>query len=143
MWAGLYLDGEVVSEADLQPYVTDVLNELEFLTVMDTLNHFYMYECASNQSQGSTKTTYGALRASLGYRDPFTINYIEIGNEDYLNGGKASYSGNCHFFSSSLGSHICQITDSMLSITSCMPSTQQLLISPLFQSLHSQTRLQA
>jgi alpha-N-arabinofuranosidase len=33
VWAGLYLDGEVVSQAALQPYVTDVLNELEFLTV--------------------------------------------------------------------------------------------------------------
>ena len=33
VWAGLYLDGETVSEGDLQPYVDDVLHELEFLTV--------------------------------------------------------------------------------------------------------------
>jgi len=33
VWAGLYLDGEVVAEADLQPYVDDVMNELEFLLV--------------------------------------------------------------------------------------------------------------
>lgn len=33
VWDGLYLDGEIVDEADLQPYIDDVLNELEFLTV--------------------------------------------------------------------------------------------------------------
>lgn len=33
VWAGLYLDGTVISQASLQPYITDVLNELEFLTV--------------------------------------------------------------------------------------------------------------
>lgn len=33
VWAGLYLDGEVISQANLQPYIDDVLNELEFLTV--------------------------------------------------------------------------------------------------------------
>jgi alpha-L-arabinofuranosidase len=33
VWAGLYLDGEVVAEADLGPYVDDVINELEFLLV--------------------------------------------------------------------------------------------------------------
>lgn len=30
VWAGLYLDGEVVAQADLQYYVDDVMNELEF-----------------------------------------------------------------------------------------------------------------
>ena len=34
VWDGLYLDGTILSEADLQPYVDDVLNELEFLTVI-------------------------------------------------------------------------------------------------------------
>ncbi len=33
VWAGLYLDGEVVAEADLEPYVDDALHELEFLLV--------------------------------------------------------------------------------------------------------------
>lgn len=40
---------------------------------------------------GDAKTTYGALRESLGY-GPWTINYVEIGNEDNLNGGQSSYS---------------------------------------------------
>lgn len=34
VWDGLYLDGDILTEADLQPYVDDVLNELEFLTVI-------------------------------------------------------------------------------------------------------------
>ncbi|KAI7971690.1 hypothetical protein EIK77_002691 [Talaromyces pinophilus] len=33
IWAGLYLDGEIISEANLQPYVDFVMNELEFLLV--------------------------------------------------------------------------------------------------------------
>ncbi|KAJ5390994.1 aspartate-semialdehyde dehydrogenase-like protein [Penicillium cataractarum] len=72
IWTGLYLDGEVVSEANLQPYVDSVMDELEFLL-------------------GDKSTTYGAKRAALGFPSPFTINWIEIGNEDYLNGGTSSY----------------------------------------------------
>ncbi|PCH08102.1 Glycoside hydrolase, superfamily [Penicillium occitanis (nom. inval.)] len=72
IWAGLYLDGEIISEANLQPYVDFVMNELEFLL-------------------GDKSTTYGAKRAALGFPTPFTINWIEIGNEDYLNGGTNSY----------------------------------------------------
>jgi alpha-N-arabinofuranosidase len=34
VWDGLYLDNTILAEADLQPYVDDVLNELEFLTVI-------------------------------------------------------------------------------------------------------------
>jgi alpha-N-arabinofuranosidase len=33
VWAGLYLDGQVVSQANLKPYVDSVMNELEFLLV--------------------------------------------------------------------------------------------------------------
>ncbi|KAH8703439.1 glycoside hydrolase family 51 protein [Talaromyces proteolyticus] len=65
VWGGYYLDHEVVAEADLQPYIDDVLNELEFLL-------------------GPENSTYGSLRASLGYPDPFTIKYVEIGNEDFF-----------------------------------------------------------
>jgi hypothetical protein len=33
------------------------------------------------------------MRASLGYPDPFVLKYIEISNEDFLNGGIPSYVG--------------------------------------------------
>ncbi|PQE05084.1 Alpha-L-arabinofuranosidase A protein [Rutstroemia sp. NJR-2017a BVV2] len=78
VWAGLYLAAgyvtppDVVTEADLAPYVEDAMNELEFL-------------------MGDTSTKYGALRASLGYPTPWKIKYVEIGNEDNLGGGEDSY----------------------------------------------------
>lgn len=65
VWDGLYLNKAILSEAELQPYVDAALNELEFC-------------------MGNTSTTYGALRASLGYPEPFLIKYVEIGNEDDL-----------------------------------------------------------
>ena len=33
---------------------------------------------------GPPNATYGALRAAHGHPEPFEINYIEIGNEDFF-----------------------------------------------------------
>ncbi|KAJ5781338.1 hypothetical protein N7457_006498 [Penicillium paradoxum] len=71
-WAGLALNGDVVPEAELDFYVQDALNEIEFLT-------------------GSVDTEYGALRAKIGHPDPWTIRYVEVGNEDNLSNGLSSY----------------------------------------------------
>ncbi|KAI8140019.1 glycoside hydrolase superfamily [Fennellomyces sp. T-0311] len=65
VYAGYSLQGDSVPEDQLGPYVKEVLNELEYLT-------------------GSTDTVYGALRALHGREEPFNINYIEIGNEDWF-----------------------------------------------------------
>ncbi|KAI5208986.1 putative vacuolar segregation protein [Aureobasidium subglaciale] len=73
VWDGFYLSGPVTPQDELGVWIQFALDELEFL-------------------MGSTSTTYGALRASLGYPEPFQINYVEIGNEDNLGGGNASYS---------------------------------------------------
>lgn len=72
VWAGLALNGDVVPEAELDVYVQDALDELEFLT-------------------GSVDTKYGALRAKYGHPEPWTIRYVEVGNEDNLNNGLSSY----------------------------------------------------
>ncbi|KAL2351838.1 alpha-L-arabinofuranosidase A [Cryomyces antarcticus] len=72
VWAGLSFDA-VVPEDELQIYIQDALNELEFI-------------------MGSTDTKYGALRASIGYPEPWQIKYLEIGNEDQLYNGSVSYS---------------------------------------------------
>lgn len=72
VWSGLTLGGGVTSGTALTPYIADILNELEFLL-------------------GSTSTTYGALRASYGQTSPYTLNYVEVGNEDDLQGGCATY----------------------------------------------------
>lgn len=45
----------------------------------------------ADSNKGDKSTTFGSQRAALGFSSPFTINYIEIGNEDYLNGGTSSY----------------------------------------------------
>jgi alpha-N-arabinofuranosidase len=64
---------DVITEDQLDPYVQEVLNELEFI-------------------MGPVNSTFGALRASIGFPDPWTINYVEIGNEDNLGGAETSYS---------------------------------------------------
>ncbi|KAJ7605069.1 glycoside hydrolase [Mycena polygramma] len=60
----IFPHGPLFPEADLQPYIDDVLNELEFIV-------------------GDAKTTEGGkLRASLGRTEPYSLKFIEIGNED-------------------------------------------------------------
>ncbi|GME36482.1 Cytochrome P450 [Neofusicoccum parvum] len=75
VWDGFALEsgeGTPITGDALTPYIDDVLNELEFIL-------------------GDSSTTYGSLRASLGYSDPFTLTHVEIGNEDYLGGGCDTY----------------------------------------------------
>lgn len=68
VWSGLYLDGEIVPEDLLQPYIEEALNAIEYIT-------------------GDTSTQWGAVRAANGHLEPYKLNYVEIGNEDFLNGG--------------------------------------------------------
>jgi alpha-L-arabinofuranosidase len=67
VWAGLALDGNYTQRADLQPYIDDALNEIEFV-------------------RGPVNSTWGRRRAELGHPEPFELNYVEIGNEDWLAG---------------------------------------------------------
>ncbi|KAH7353128.1 alpha-N-arabinofuranosidase A precursor [Pyrenochaeta sp. MPI-SDFR-AT-0127] len=67
VFAGLALDGGVVPKADLQPFIEDALNEIEFVS-------------------GPADSTWGARRAELGHPEPFELNYVEVGNEDWLAG---------------------------------------------------------
>jgi len=64
VFAGYTLDGRVVKPGpDLEPYVQEALDEIEYTT-------------------GGTDTKWGALRARDGHPAPFTLHYVEIGNED-------------------------------------------------------------
>lgn len=63
VFAGYSLKGEHATGAALQPYVQDALDEIEYLT-------------------GDSSTTWGAKRAQDGHPKPFSLHYIEIGNED-------------------------------------------------------------
>lgn len=72
VWAGHYLDNETIPKSELQPYVEDALNELEFL-------------------MGDISTKWGSYRAELGYPEPFVVNFVEVGNEDSLSNGTITY----------------------------------------------------
>ncbi|KAJ5815218.1 alpha-L-arabinofuranosidase A [Penicillium riverlandense] len=72
VWDGHYLSNEVIAEDQLEPYINSTLNQIEFLT-------------------GAVDTHFGAMRASLGHPAPWSIKYVEIGNEDNLYDGEASY----------------------------------------------------
>ncbi len=72
VWAGLTLDGAVIPQDELAPYVQDALDLIEYVT-------------------GPVTSAWGGRRAADGHPAPFGIPYLEIGNEDFLNGGTASY----------------------------------------------------
>lgn len=66
VFAGYALQGEhLSSEEELAPHIQDALDEIEFIT-------------------GDTNSKWGAKRASLGHPKPFTLRYVEIGNEDFF-----------------------------------------------------------
>ena len=74
LYAGLHIDkgANILTGDALKPHVQDALDEIEYVT-------------------GSTSTTWGARRARDGHPRPFPLRYVEIGNEDWLNNGTASY----------------------------------------------------
>jgi alpha-N-arabinofuranosidase len=64
IYAGYSLGGQVVKPGpDLEPYVQDALDEIEYAT-------------------GGTDTKWGAVRARDGHPAPFKLSYVEVGNED-------------------------------------------------------------
>jgi len=66
VYAGYSLAQEHVKPGtDLDPYVQDALDEIEYVT-------------------GSGSTQWGAVRAKYGHPQPFVLTYVEIGNEDYF-----------------------------------------------------------
>lgn len=72
VWGGLALNGDVTPKDKLQPFIEDALNEIEFVA-------------------GPADSTWGAKRAALGHPEPFELNYVEVGNEDWLAGRPAGW----------------------------------------------------
>ena len=74
VYAGLHIyNGANILTGDaLEPHVQDALDEIEYVI-------------------GGTNTTWGARRAKDGHPQPFKLRYVEVGNEDWLNMGTASY----------------------------------------------------
>jgi len=74
VYAGYSMKQEHVNPgADLEPYVQDALDEIEYVS-------------------GSTDTKWGAERAKDGHPTPFALKYVEIGNEDWFD-KSGSYDG--------------------------------------------------
>ncbi|KAI0030352.1 glycoside hydrolase [Vararia minispora EC-137] len=65
IWSGFSLGGQTVANSPdaLAPYIEQARQQIEFVV-------------------GNTSTPGGALRASLGHPEPFTLNFVEVGNED-------------------------------------------------------------
>jgi alpha-N-arabinofuranosidase len=66
VYAGYSLKGAYVNPGpDLEPYIQDALDEIEYVT-------------------GSASSTWGSRRASAGHPAPFKLTYVEVGNEDFF-----------------------------------------------------------
>lgn len=75
VYAGYSLRQQRVNPGpDLQPYVQDALDEIEYVI-------------------GDRTTTWGARRARDGHPAPFKLDYVEIGNEDQFDRQAGSYEG--------------------------------------------------
>jgi alpha-N-arabinofuranosidase len=73
VYAGYSKNPNVIQGADLQPYVQDALDEIEYVT-------------------GDASTKWGAQRIKDGHPAPFPLTYVEIGNEDFFD-KSGSYDG--------------------------------------------------
>jgi alpha-N-arabinofuranosidase len=66
VYAGYSLKGAHVDPGpDLEPYIQDALDEIEYVS-------------------GPATSKWGARRAQAGHPAPFTLTYVEIGNEDWF-----------------------------------------------------------
>jgi alpha-N-arabinofuranosidase len=63
--AGLALNGDVTPRDKLQPFIDDALDQIEFI-------------------RGPVDSKWGKRRAELGHPEPFKLEYVEVGNEDWL-----------------------------------------------------------
>jgi alpha-L-arabinofuranosidase len=65
VYAGYSLNGSVVPQSQLQPYVQDALDEIQYAI-------------------GPTSSFWGAKRAADGHPAPFNVKMVEVGNEDFF-----------------------------------------------------------
>ena len=70
--AGVSYGGETINPSQLDEWVQDAINSVEFAT-------------------GASTTPYGAIRAQMGHPAPFRLDYMAIGNENCQGNGVAAY----------------------------------------------------
>lgn len=73
VYAGLALNGDIVPEDEFQPLIDDALEQIEFI-------------------RGPADSKWGKVRAELGHPEPFKLEYVEVGNEDWLAGEEKGWS---------------------------------------------------
>jgi alpha-N-arabinofuranosidase len=78
VYDGLSLNGDVTPRNKLQRFIDDALDEIEFV-------------------RGSADSKWGAVRASLGHPEPFNLEYVEVGNEDWLAGGDLGWNSYANY----------------------------------------------
>ncbi|KAH9852567.1 glycoside hydrolase family 51 protein [Lenzites betulinus] len=66
VWAGYSLGGTSLAENQLAPYIQQAMDQINFVI------------------GDPAKSAPAALRASLGHPAPFTLRFVEVGNEDFL-----------------------------------------------------------
>jgi alpha-L-arabinofuranosidase len=76
VFAGYTLRGQHIVGPELQPYIDEALEEIEYVT-------------------GGADTHWGRQRAKDGHPEPFKLTYVEIGNEDWFDarGPHGTYDG--------------------------------------------------
>ena len=91
VYAGYSLDGDHIDAGPLlKPYVDDALDEIEYVI-------------------GDTTTYWGAKRARDGHPEPFKLQYVEIGNEDWFDRSN-SYDGRFNQFRTAIEAKYPQLT---------------------------------
>ncbi len=75
LFAGYVLNGDhfLAGSQEMAIYTQEALDEIEYVS-------------------GSAKSKWGKLRAADGFQEPFTLRYVEIGNEDWFD-RSGSYNG--------------------------------------------------
>ncbi|KAF8804774.1 glycoside hydrolase family 51 protein [Phlegmacium glaucopus] len=66
VWAGFSLSGQSLPEDELAPYIQQAIDQINFVV--------------GNPAESEA----AARRASLGHPESFTLNYVEVGNEDFF-----------------------------------------------------------
>jgi alpha-L-arabinofuranosidase len=87
VYAGYSLNGTHVNPGpDLQPFVQDALDEIEYLI-------------------GDRTTVWGARRIADGHPEPFPLEFVEVGNEDFFDGSGSYDARFAQFFDAIKAAH--------------------------------------
>ncbi|TFK66343.1 alfa-L-arabinofuranosidase precursor [Pluteus cervinus] len=81
VWAGYALGGTSVPENQLQPYIQEATDQINFVIGGSTTTGggYPTHDLCSRE-----QIFPGRKRAALGRTEPFLLNYVEIGNEDFF-----------------------------------------------------------